>query len=185
MELKQLLEIFVSFFKIGCIAFGGGYAIAPLLQKEVVEHRNWITNEELTDMMAIAQALPGIIFTNVATMIGYKLSGLLGAITAIISAIIPTFTITILVTTYLWNYTDNPIVHKAFIGILIGVTSLILYAITKMWGTAVKNNFDVLLVLLSASCLILFKTSAVFVILGGAIIGFSRNLIVFKMGGRK
>lgn len=176
--MSELLKIFLTFFKIGFIAFGGGYAVAPLLQKECVEHRKWITNEELTDIMAIAQTLPGIIFTNCATMIGYRVSGFFGALIATASAITPTFVITILVTTFFWKYTENPIIQKAFTGILIGVSALIIYAISKMWKSSVKNYFDIFLVLFSATCLILFKLSGVYVILGISVIGFFRNLIV-------
>lgn len=180
--MKLLMLLFRSFFKIGLIAFGGGYAVAPLLQKEVVENREWIASEELTDIMAIAQTLPGVIFTNSATMIGYKVAGLSGSAVATISAIIPTFMITILVTVFFWNFTNNPIVQKAFVGILIGVTSLVIYSITKMWKSAIRNYFDIILVVLSSLCLIFFKINAVFVILGVAIIGFAYNLIVFKIG---
>lgn len=179
--MKLWMLLFRSFFKIGLIAFGGGYAVAPLLQKEMVEEREWITSEELTDVMAIAQTLPGIIFTNSATMIGYKVAGLSGAVIATISAIIPTFIITILVTAFFWNFTSNPIVQKAFVGILLGVTSLILYAITKMWKSAVRNYFDIMLVVISSLCLIFFNGTAVFVILGVAVVGFTYNLIVFKI----
>jgi chromate transporter len=185
MKASQLTALFVSFFKIGAIAFGGGYAVAPLFQKEIVEHRKWITHEELTDIMAMAQTLPGIIMTNSATMIGYRVSGFWGAVLATTASISPTFVITILVTAFFWNYTGNPLVRKTFTGILIGVTSLIIYSITKMWKSAVKNYFDILIVLLSSACLILFKINAVFVILGAAIIGFSRNLIVLRTRGQK
>lgn len=182
MKTKPYLALFTSFFKIGLIAFGGGYAVAPLLQKEAVEHREWINSEELTDIMAIAQTLPGVIFTNSATMIGYRVAGFQGAFIATTASIIPTFAITIIVTAFLWKYSDNPMVRKTFTGILIGVSSLIIYSITKLWKTAVQDYFDILLVLLSAAVLILFKINAVLVILGIAALGFSRNYILARRG---
>ncbi|MCR4435294.1 MAG: chromate transporter [Clostridiales bacterium] len=180
MKIKRLIQLFVSFLKIGMIAFGGGYAVAPLLQKEAVESREWITNEELTDIMAIAQTLPGAIFTNSATMIGYRVSGFFGALVATTSSVLPTFIITILVTVFFWDYTDNPIVKKAFAGVLVGVAALILHSITKMWKSAVTKRFDILLVALSSAGLLLFKINAVYVILGIAALGFSRNLTVYR-----
>ena len=185
MKTKQLLQLFLSFFKIGCIAFGGGYAVAPLLQKEAVEHRNWMSDEELTDIIAIAQALPGIIFTNSATVIGYRVCGLAGALTATIAAVTPTFVLTILVTAFFWEHTANPLIQKALKGILIGVAALVLYTISKMWKTAIKNSFDILLVLVATACLVLFKANAALVILLGAIAGFTRNYLVYKAGEKK
>lgn len=172
MDVKKIIQLFISFFKIGAIAFGGGYAVAPLLQKEIVEHRKWITSEELTDIMAISQALPGIIFTNSATMIGYRVAGFIGALVATTSSIAPTFIITLVVTSYFWNYTENVWVQKALTGVLLGVTALILYSITKMWKSAVRNYFDIALVVLSSLLLIIFKASAIYVILGVAVLGF-------------
>lgn len=180
MKLNKYLALFGSFFKIGLIAFGGGYAVTPLLQKEAVERRGWITGEELTDIVALAQSLPGVIFTNSATIIGYRVAKVLGAFIATTASIIPTFAITIIVTAFFWQYTDYPWVRKAFTGILIGVSALIIYSITQLWKTAVKDYFDVVLVLLSTAALILFKINAVGVILGGAVIGFFRNLIKSK-----
>jgi chromate transporter len=178
MKTELYTALFKSFFKIGMIAFGGGYAVAPLLEKEVVERRRWISGEELTDIMALGQTLPGVVFTNSATMIGYRVAGFWGAFIATSASIIPTFAITIIVTVFLWKYTDNPWIRKTFTGILIGVSSLIVYSITKLWKSAVKDYFDVLLVLLSAAGLVLFKINAVLVILGVAVIGFSRNIIL-------
>jgi chromate transporter len=184
MKTKPYFALFNSFFKIGFIAFGGGYAVAPLLQKEAVERRGWIGGEELTDIMALAQTLPGVVFTNSATMIGYRVAGFWGAFIATTASIIPTFAITIIVTAFLWKYTDNLWVRKTFTGILLGVSALIIYSVTKLWKTAVKDYFDILLVLLSAAALILFKINAVLVILGVAIIGFSRNLIIATRCGK-
>lgn len=185
MKTKQLLQLFLSFFKIGCIAFGGGYAVAPLLQKEAVERRKWMSDEELTDIIAIAQALPGIIFTNSATVIGYRVCGLAGALTATIAAVTPTFVLTILVTAFFWEHTSNPLIQKALKGILIAVAALVLYTISKMWKTAVRNSFDILLVLVATACLVLFKANAALVILLGAIAGFTRNYLVYRAGEKK
>ena len=95
----MLIELFITFLKIGFLAFGGGYAVIALLQKEVVNHKKWLSNEELSDIMAIAQTLPGIIYVNSATMVGYRKQGLWGALIATIASVIPTFILILLVTT--------------------------------------------------------------------------------------
>jgi chromate transporter len=184
MKTQHRLALFNSFFKIGMLAFGGGYAVAPLLQKEAVERRGWITSEELADIMTVSQTLPGVIMTNSATMIGYRVAGFWGAFLATVASIIPTFAITIIVTAFLWQYSDNHWVRKTFTGILIGVTSLIIYSITKLWKTAIRDYFDVLLALMAAAGLILFKINAVLVILGIAGAGFARNFILSRRGSQ-
>ncbi len=176
MNIKPLVQLFVTFFKLGCICFGGGYAIIPLLQIEAVERRKWLTKEELLDIMAISQTFPGAIFVNSSTMIGYKVCGFKGSAVATAASLIPVFTLILVITTFFWNYTENAYVKKAFSGILLSVTALILHSITKMWKSSVRNYFDILLVVLASAALLLFKLNAVFVILGALAAGFIYNL---------
>ncbi len=182
MNLKTISQLFISFFKIGLIAFGGGYAVIPLLQREAIENRRWVTQAELADIMAISQTLPGIIMVNSATMIGCKVAGFWGGLVATCAAIAPTFIITILVTVFFWRYTNNPVIKKALTGILIGVTALIIYAITKTWGTVIQSHFDLLLVVICVILLLLFKVNVVLVILLAALIGFISQLFFFRSG---
>ncbi|MCX7923364.1 MAG: chromate transporter [Clostridia bacterium] len=182
--IKALFQLFITFFKIGLLAFGGGYAVISLLQKEAVEGRKWISNEELTDMMAIAQTLPGVIYVNSSTMVGYRVCGLLGALTATFASIIPTFMIVLVITVFLWDYTNNPIAKKIFTGVLLGVTALVIHSIFKMWKSVVKSYFDLILVIISSCLLIVFKTSVILVIVGVAFAGFMRNLYKFKSEGK-
>ncbi len=184
-KLYKLLQIFISFFKIGCIAFGGGYTVIPLIEREAVEKRKWITHEELLDISAISQTLPGAIMANISTMVGYKTGGLLGAATATAAAIAPTFIIVLLLTVFFWNYTDNPIVKKVFIGILLGISSLITYSLIKMWQKVIKKYFDIILVLLSTALLVVFKINVIAVILLAAAAGFIYNLLIFRKGEQK
>lgn len=174
------LEMFLIFFKIGCLAFGGGYAVIAILQKEVVELKGWVSNDELTDIMAISQTLPGIIFVNSATMIGYRKKGILGAITATLSSILPTFFLILLLTFAVWGFTDNIIVRKAFTGILLGVTVLILNSIKKTWKTAVKHYSDLVLAFLAAVLLLFTEVNVVIVLLLLAGLGFVKNLYFMR-----
>ncbi|MCX7747638.1 MAG: chromate transporter [Clostridia bacterium] len=178
--MKKLFELFLTFFKIGLISFGGGYAIIPIFQRECVQNKKWITDEELTDVMGISQALPGAIMVNASTMIGYKISHLKGALIAAVASNIPTFFIMLLVTVFFWEYTNIEVLQKVFKGILLGVTSMIIFSLVNIYKSVVKSYFDILLVIFSAALLIVFKINAVFVILGLGILGFVWNLHMFK-----
>jgi chromate transporter len=183
MRLKLLYGLFVSFFKIGLISFGGGYAVIPLLQLEAVERRKWLSKEELLDTIAISQAFPGIIIVNSSTMIGYRVCGFWGSLVATTATLIPSFCLILVITAFFWKYTENIYVRKAFSGILIGVTSLIIYSMTKMWKSSIKGYFDIFLALVSTSALLLFKLNAVIVILLVLAVGFVYNLRAAMKGG--
>ncbi|AET69925.1 chromate transport protein ChrA [Desulfosporosinus orientis DSM 765] len=183
--MKLYLEMFIVFFKIGCLAFGGGYAVIGLLQKEIVELKQWVDNDELTDIMAISQTLPGIIFVNSATMIGYRKKGILGATVATVSSVMPTFFLILILTFVIWGVTDNPIVHKAFTGILLGVTALILNSVKKTWKTAVKHYPDIILAVTATVLLLFTGLNVVLILLLMAGLGFAKNLYALKKEAEK
>lgn len=180
-NMNIFLQIFITFFKIGCLAFGGGYAVIAILQKEVVELKQWVDNDELTDIMAISQTLPGIIFVNSATMIGYRKKGIKGAMIATFASILPTFFLILLLTFVIWGFTDNIIVHKAFTGILLGVTALILNSVKKTWKTSVKHFSDIILALLSTVLLLFTNFNVVLILLLIALLGFGKNLYIMSV----
>lgn len=187
MQIKRgrlVLQLYHSFFKIGLVAFGGGYTVIPLLRWEAVENRRWITGEELTDIMAISQALPGIIMVNSATMIGYQVAGFWGALAATAAAITPTFVLTLLITMFFWDYTGIPVIRKAFAGILIGVAALIIHSLTRLWKTAVRSYFEICSVLLTSVLLIFFGVNAVLVIVLVAGLGFLYSLYNTVLRGK-
>ncbi|MDP4159559.1 MAG: chromate transporter [Bacillota bacterium] len=183
--MKLFLEMFITFFKIGCLAFGGGYAVVAILQKEVVEIKQWVDNDELTDIMAISQTLPGIISVNSATMIGYRKKGIPGAIIATVSSILPTFFLILLLTFVIWGVTDNVFVRKAFTGILLGVDALILSTVKKTWKTAVKHYSDIVLALLATALMLFTKVNVVFILLLMAGLGLSKNLYLMRAGDKQ
>lgn len=169
MKENILLSLFLCFLKLGCTAFGGGYTIIALLHKETVELHKWIKNEELIDMMAVAQTMPGVVYINAATMVGYRMAGFCGALIATIAGIIPTIILSLLVVVYFWEYANHPLVHKAVSGILVGITALIIHTIVKMWPQTVQNKKDIVLVILTTVLLVVFhiNTAIVIVALGG------------------
>lgn len=143
--MNDLCALFCAFFRIGGLTFGGGYAMLPMLQKELVEKRRWTTGEELLDYYAISQCTPGVIAVNTATFIGYKRRGVLGAVAATLGVIAPSFVIILTIASLLTNFADNPYVVHAFNGIRVAVAALIVQAITKLWGKAVRDWAGILL----------------------------------------
>ena len=130
--MKKLLQLYWIFFKLGIVNFGGGYALLPLLQKELVEKYKWATDEEIVDYYAIGQCTPGAIAINVSTFIGYKVKGILGGIAATLGFICPALLIIFVIATVLTNFQDIPQVQSAFKAIRACVFVLVLSAIVKL-----------------------------------------------------
>ena len=157
--MKELLTIFWTFFKIGAFTFGGGYAMLPLLQKDVVEKHGWATDEEILDYFALGQCIPGIIAVNTATFIGHKLRGFWGAVVALLGIIAPSFLIISVIAAFIQNFAELPVVQHAFAGIRIAVCVLI-------------RDVPGLLVFLAALVLlILLSPSPVFIVIGAVALG--------------
>lgn len=135
--MKELFDLFFTFARVGGLTFGGGYAMLPILQREVVEKRNWVTNEEIMDYYAIGQCTPGIIAINTATFIGQKCAGNIGGIVATLGVVFPSLIIITLIAAFLQNFTDLAIVKNAFTGIRICVSVLIINAVIKLWKGSV------------------------------------------------
>lgn len=131
-KISTVAKLFAVFAEIGAVTFGGGYAMLPILQREVVEKRGWATEEELMDYYAIGQCTPGIIAINVATFIGYKQAGLLGGLFATFGVVTPSIIIITLISMFLQTFADLPIVRHAFSGIRAAVTVLILDSVIKL-----------------------------------------------------
>lgn len=137
--MNRYLDLFITFAKVGVCTFGGGLAMLPLLQREVVERKNWATEEELTDYYAIGQCTPGVIAVNTATFVGYKEKGVLGGIIATIGMIFPSLVIITLIAAFLSNFAHIPAVIHAFAGIRACVCVLIFNAVLKLWKSTVIN----------------------------------------------
>ena len=126
------LKLLLSFSYIGAFTFGGGYAMLPMFQRELVEKRKWLNDEEITDLFSISQCLPGIIAANTAVFVGYKTKGLLGGIFAAIGVVLPSLFVITLIAAFLSNFADIEIVQKAFIGVRVCVSVLIINAVIKL-----------------------------------------------------
>ena len=140
--MRVVLQLFLSMLKIGCVAFGGGYAIIALLEREFVTKRQWIEHDEFMDVVAIAESTPGPIALNVATYIGYKLAGFLGATIATAGICVPSFVIMYLVSLFYEQFMENKVIAAAFKGIQICMVYLIAAAALRMLKKMKKTAFN-------------------------------------------
>ncbi len=169
--MRMLWDLFLTFGRIGAFTFGGGYAMLPMLQREVVESRKWATEDEVLDYFAIGQCTPGVIFVNTATFIGYKQKGVLGAIFATAGSIFPSLLIIGIIAAVLTNFAQLAVVQYAFGGIRVVVGVLILNAILNMWKKSVVDKFGVCLAVLSFVLSAFVDVSPVYLVIGAAILG--------------
>ncbi|MBQ4545798.1 MAG: chromate transporter [Oscillospiraceae bacterium] len=139
--MKELIGLFLAFARIGGLTFGGGYAMLPMLQREVVEKNGWATEEELMDYYAVGQCIPGVIAVNTAVFVGTKVKGFLGAVAASLGVITPSILIIITIAAFIRSFSELPIVQNAFSGIRVGVCVLILSSVVKLFKKAVVDKF--------------------------------------------
>ena len=140
-KLKTLWELFVTFFKIGGFTFGGGYAMIPLIQAEAVDRKKWITEDDILEIIAIAESTPGPIAINSATFVGYRACGVLGSAAATLGVVLPSFIIISVIAFLLREFGDIKAVQYAFFGIRAGVLALVLKALWSMFQKNTKNPF--------------------------------------------
>ncbi|PUU87378.1 chromate transporter [Halanaerobium kushneri] len=169
--MKKLLKIFLIFFKIGSFTFGGGYAMLPIIKRELVDNLNWITEKDIYNYYAIGQSTPGIIAVNTATMTGYSLKGIKGALAATTGFIMPSLIIITLIASFFKRFQQIDLFQHAFAAIQIAVVALIIDIVIKMWQKSDKTRASLLIFLIAFLLLVIFKISPVFVILGSAAAG--------------
>ena len=179
--MKLLLQMFLTFAKVGVMTFGGGYAMLPILQREVVENKGWATEEELMDYFAIGQCTPGVIAVNTATFIGQKLKGTFGAIFATLGVVFPSLVIISLLAGVIEAFSHLVWVQNAFGGIRVCVCVLIANAVVKLYKKAVVDIPTFIIFLLVALGSIFLPVSPVIFVLIAAVAG----IILKAMGGKK
>ncbi len=178
--MKELFELFYTFAFIGVTTFGGGAAMLPILQREIVEKRSWATEAELTDYYAIGQCTPGIIAVNTATFIGYKRRGIIGGIISTLGMIFPSLVIITAIAAFLSGFADLEFVKDAFAGIRACVCVLILNAVIKLWKSAV-NDIAGIIIFIAAFIVSAFTSIPVaIIVLVAGVSGF----IIRKINGR-
>lgn len=171
MRSNLYLKLFISFFKIGAFTFGGGWAMIPLIEREVVDKQNWIKREDFVDALAIAQSLPGVLAVNISILIGNKLRGLKGCLTATLGTILPSFLIILAIAIWFVQTYDNPVVERIFKGIRPAVVALIVSPVFSTAKTARINIKTVIIPIIVALSIWLGGVSPIWFVLLGAIGG--------------
>lgn len=170
--MKLLIQLFLIFAKMGAVTFGGGYAMLPILQREVVDNHHWATDEELMDYYALGQVTPGMIAVNVATFIGLKLKGFWGGLFATIGVITPSMIIITVIAMFLTQFEENPYVVHAFTGIRACVCILILDAVIKLGKKSVRDKRTLAIFLLILVVALFAPVSPVFSVVLAGVVGF-------------
>lgn len=169
--MKAYLELFLAFAKMGVVLFGGGYAMLPLLEKEVVDKRGWATRDEILDYLAIGQTTPGIIAINICSFLGYRRKGWGGAFVATLGFVFPALVIISIIAGVLAELSDLPVVQHAFGGIRIVVAALIADTLVKFSKGAIKDRWGILLGLFALGGSLFFRTSPILIVLTASLVG--------------
>ncbi len=177
----MIFQLFFSFAKVGLLTFGGGMAMLPLLQRECVDRRGWATEEEMLNYYAIGQCTPGIIAVNVATFIGYKKKGTAGGIAATLGVVFPSIVIITAIASFLAMFSNNPYVQRAFAGIRIAVSALILVSVYRMGKKTIRDFETVLLALLAFGLQTFLGLSPVVI----TVSAIAYSLIMYSIRGRR
>lgn len=174
--MKNILDLFVSFFKMGLFTFGGGYAMLPMLQREVVEKHKWVTEDRILDYYAIGQCTPGVIAVNTATFVGVAVAGFWGGVVATCAVILPSLLIITLVSSVLEAFSSIAIVAHALAGVRVAVAVLVIAAAAKLFRKGVKGVLGYVIFLLSLLLLLFFDVSPIWIVLGAGVIGVVQSL---------
>ncbi|MCI8303621.1 MAG: chromate transporter [Lawsonibacter sp.] len=179
------LDLFLTFAKVGVCTFGGGYAMLPILQREVVEKKGWSTDEELTDYFAVGQCTPGIIAVNTATFIGYKYKGVSGGVLATLGVVFPSLIIITVIAAFLSSFADIPVVQHALTGINAAVVALIASSVLKLGRSNLKDSLSVCIFLAGLVLAFFLKLSPVLIIICAGLLGYVARTLAGRREGER
>lgn len=169
--MNKIIEMFIAFFKIGAFTFGGGYAMIPLIEEEVVNNKKWLEKEEFMDVLVVSQSLPGALAVNCSIFLGYKIGGLIGAIMALLAVILPSFIIIIIIAAFFMQFRNNYYVNAAFKGITAAVPMLVLVGAISLSKGLEKSTRTIVTIIVALIALTLFDIHPIIVIIVSAICG--------------
>ena len=170
-KIKNLFNLYYSFAKIGTFTIGGGLAMMPMMQSELIEKRKWITDEELIDYYAVGQSTPGIVAVNVATFVGYKQMGIIGGIFATLGMVTPSLVIIMILASLINSINDFPIIQKALKGINVAVAALLTSTIINFMKKTIKKFTNAIFMMISFLLVFVFKLPSFWIILFALLIG--------------
>ncbi len=178
--MNKNLDLFLTFMKIGAFTFGGGYAMIPLIQREVCDNKQWLNEDDILEVVAIAESTPGPVAINAATFVGSRTAGTLGAVCATLGVVLPSFLIISLISFILKAFQESRTVQYAFMGIRAGVLALILKAVYTMFMATKKHAVSYVIMAAALVLTAFLKIDAVFVIIGCAVFGLVWSLLFRK-----
>lgn len=171
------LDLFFTFARIGAFTFGGGYAMLPMLQSEIVKKKHWATEDDLLDYFAVGQCTPGVIAVNTASFIGYYKKGIPGCICATAGVIAPSIVIILVIATLLTNFADLPVVQHALAGIRIAVCVLILQAVIKLFKSGVKDRVGIVVFAAALILAVFDVVPTIAVVIAAAVAGIAAKTL--------
>ena len=180
MKLKKLWQVFLTFLKIGAFTFGGGYAMIPLIQREAVEKQKWVTDDDILDIIAIAESTPGPIAINSATFVGYRACGILGSVCATLGVVLPSLIVILAISFALQQFQDVQQIQWALKGISAGVVALLIKSLWTMYKKSPKGWAAYVVMAGAFIMTAIFHVSAIFVIIGCAVFGLITSKLMKK-----
>ena len=181
--MKELIDLYVSWFKMGLFTFGGGYAMLPMIQKEVIEKHHWATEDEIMDYYAIGQVTPGIIAVNTATFVGYKIKGIIGGIVATLGVVSPSLVIISLIAGLISNFSELEVVQHALRGIQVAVCVLMFTAIKGLYKKGVKGTLPFIIFACAFILSYFTDISTVVLVVIAGVVGYVMTTLSSKKAG--
>ncbi len=179
-RLKDIFILFFTFLKIGAFTFGGGYAMIPLIEREIIDNRKYIEKKEVLDIIAVSASMPGAIAINIATFIGYRVAGYAGSIASILGCVLPSFCIIYAISSLLRQFGELEVVRFAFAGVRVAVVVLISKALLSLWKKSPRGILPYIIMGAAFVCVAVFGVSAIYVIIAGAGVGLAASLIAAR-----
>lgn len=177
LQAAPLLQIFLSFLKIGAFTFGGGWAMVPLIRKELVDRQGWLEDSEFVDILAIAQSGPGPIAINTSVLCGYKMRGVPGSLIATLGSSLPSFLIILIVANFFLRIRDSKAVEAIFKGMRPAIFGLLISAVWHVGKKSIKNRKDIVFAVAGAALLLFLKINPIFAVLTAAVSGIIYGLV--------
>lgn len=179
-KIVKLRELYMAFFRIGGFTIGGGYVMLPMMQKEVVDLKKWVTDEDMVNYYALASSVPGVIAINTATMVGYRMRGVIGAMAATAGMVTPSLCIIMFIAAFLTRFQEYVVVQSAFNGIRVAVFAVMVMAVVRIGKKVIKDWTGWLLAIIAFFLVAAFGLSPVVVILGTIVLGIGMAIIKSK-----
>lgn len=176
-KFKLLLDIYLTFLRLGAMSFGGGYAMIPLIEREVVEKKKWVDKEKIVDIFAVAESLPGAIALNSSAFVGYSIGGIPGTVAALLGNLTPSVLIILSLSILFAQVSSNPVVKSAFRGVYPTIVGLICYAGYKIGKTALRDKLCISVMLVAFILTTFLHVKPIPIIIGGAVLGVILSVV--------